>query len=111
MVTQARIKSLAARIHGIATAVDPNAGAVRVVVFDGETPEEAMRRHVELRPEHRGRRVIIDRAKYPRNEVHEMSAVFAGATEADYRAFKAEFDRTFGVPSSGRSFLDFYDEA
>ena len=111
MVTRRQITSIASRIEMLATAIDPNAGAVRVVVFDGETSEQAMQRHVELRPEHRGRRVVIDRAQYPRVEIHELSAIFAGATEADFRAFKAAFDRLCRVSSPGRSFLDFYDEA
>lgn len=110
MVTRQQTKNIASRIDALAQALDPHSGAVRVVVFGDETPEFAMRRHVELRPEHAGRRVVIDRERQARRDVHELSAVFAGATEADYRAFKAEFDDMCAGRPGGLSFLDFYDE-
>ena len=110
MVTRQQTKNIASRIEALAGALDPHAGAVRVVVFDGETPECAMRRHVELRPEHAGRRVVIEYVNGPRISVRELSAVVAGATEADYRAFKTQFARAFGARAGGCSFLDFYED-
>lgn len=109
MVTRQQTKNIASRIDALAAAVDPQAGRVKVVVFDGETPEFAMRRHVELRPEHARRRVIIERRRQERTEARELAAVFAGATEADFRAFKDGFDRML-TRAGGISFLDFYDD-
>lgn len=122
MVTRQQAKNIASRIDALAAAIDPHAGAVRVVVFDGETPDLAMRRHVELRPEHAGRKVAIEQEAHERTEARELCAVFAGATPEDYRRFKAFIDRlprTWVMPNAGRfeddrpgnrNFLEFNDE-
>jgi hypothetical protein len=84
MVTKAQIDRLSARIEQMAVANDP---AITVAVFKGETPEFAIQRHKELRPDHCGRRLSLSWRTEPRDEVGEMFAVctlaeIAAAVEA-----------------------------
>ena len=88
MVTKAAMDKLAARIEALASMIDPGAGAITVAVFDGETTEFALGRHCELRPEHRGRRVQYEWRTNKRDELHELAAVWAGATVADFEEFR-----------------------
>ena len=88
MVTKAAMDKLASRIEALASIIDPTAGAVVVAVFAGETPEFGLKRHCELRPEHRGRRVQYERRSNKRDELHELAAVWAGATVADFEEFR-----------------------
>lgn len=88
MVTRSQIDRLGKRLDALSSIVDPQAGHVIVAVFVGETAELAAQRHVELRPEHRGRLVRFDRRPNERSELHELSAAWAGATAADFATFK-----------------------
>ena len=92
MVTKAAIDKLTSRIEALASLIDPIAGAVLVAVFEGETPEFALERHCELRPEHRGRRVQYDRRPNRREELHELAAVWAGPTLADFEEFRRSIE-------------------
>lgn len=49
--------------------------AVRVIVFRGELPQVAIARHMELRPEHRGRPINLEYRNDARDHVHELFAV------------------------------------
>jgi hypothetical protein len=87
MVTTAQIDKLGRRIDQLAAAIDPAEEAVKVVVFRGESPDFALARHRELRPEHAGRLVRLEYRGVERNDVHELAAVFIGATSEDTAAF------------------------
>jgi hypothetical protein len=89
MVTTAQIDRLGKRIDQLAAAIDPPEGAVKVVVFRGESPEFALARHRELRPEHAGRLVKLEHRNEERDHVRELCAVHLGATKADEAAFQA----------------------
>ena len=105
MVTRAAIDRLGARIEALAAVIDPGAGTIAVAVFAGETPEFALQRHCELRPEHAGRRARFDRRARERDEMHELCATWAGATEADFQDFRrlvAEISTSDG----GRQFVE-----
>jgi hypothetical protein len=88
MTTRAQLDRLGRRIDQLAVAIDPIEEAVTVVVFRGETPDVALARHRELRPEHAGRLVRIEhRIDVERGEAEELCAVFVGATSQDAAAF------------------------
>ena len=76
MVTKAQIDKLEARIEQMAVANNP---AISVAVFKGETPEFAMQRHCELRPEHKGRRMQLKARPEPRHHVAELLAAHSQA--------------------------------
>ncbi len=108
MVTRVQLDRISSRIEELASLINPNAGAVTVAVFAGEAAEFALQRHCELRPEHRGRPVRYDFRSNKRNELHELSAVWAGATENDFQ----ELWRMVGqmgddARESGRDFVLF----
>lgn len=88
MVTAAQIDRLGRRIAQLGAAIDPGEEAVKVVVFRGESPDFALARHRELRPEHAGRLVRIEHRNVERGEAEELCAVFLGATSEDKAAFK-----------------------
>ncbi|MGE0850992.1 MAG: hypothetical protein AB7O44_15420 [Hyphomicrobiaceae bacterium] len=107
MATRAQIGRLSSRIQLLAEVIDPNAGLITVAVFRGETPEHAMARRRELRPEHAGRRVRFDFRSNARDDINEWSAVWLGATEVDLDALRSFMaGSVIGV----RSFLGFHDD-
>jgi ATP phosphoribosyltransferase regulatory subunit HisZ len=89
MATRAQLEKLDARIDALAAAITPDSEAVTVVVFDGETPAEAARRHRDLRPDHAGRLVRFEHRRAPRTKVEEMFAVH---TPAEIRAVIERID-------------------
>ena len=93
MVTRVQLDRIGSRIEQLANLINPNAGAITVAVFAGETPEFALQRHCELRPEHGGRRVKFDHRTNKRDEIHELSAIWAGATEHDFQEFRREIEQ------------------
>jgi hypothetical protein len=92
MVTRAQALRIEARVEELAAGLGTD---VTVVVFRGETPEFAMARHRELRPDHAGQRVRLEWRNEERNDIREM---FAVCSEAEVRAFFDELaakDRDF----------------
>ena len=89
----------------LAGAFDPNP-TVTVAVFDHETEEFAARRHVQLRPEHRGMMVRFDHRREERGMLAEAFAVRAGATEEDAITLRQRQRPLHG----SRSFLDFNED-
>ena len=97
MVTRVQLDKIGSRIEQLASIINPGAGAITVAVFAGETPEFALQRHCELRPEHGGgRRVKFDHRSTKREELHELAAVWAGATEHDFQEFRREVEQIWG---------------
>ena len=102
----AQLDKLAGRIEGLAALFDPNQ-PVCVAVFSGESEAFAMQRHRELRPEHAGRCVRFNYRRNERSEVHELTAVWAGATEEDF----ADFQKLLGeISGASRSLFGFDTE-
>ena len=73
MASQVAIKKLAFRIEELAGAFDPRQ-VISVAVFDHETEEFAARRHVSLRPEHRGMLVRFDHRREERTGMKPPSS-------------------------------------
>jgi hypothetical protein len=74
MVTKLQLDRLEQRMEQIAEVLEPERAAVRCVVFKGETLQFAMARHLELRPEHRGRRIRLEYRNDARDHLSEMLA-------------------------------------
>src|SRR5262245_48368337 len=84
MVSRSQVAALSARIEEIAAVfenvTDPS---VTVAVFKGEDPETAARRHLQLRPDHKGRRMKFEQRTEPRDKVLELAAVHSLAELED----------------------------
>lgn len=72
MVTRAQVIKLEARIQALAEAQNP---PITVAVFRGETSREAIARHLQLRPDHRGRPCKMEMRDHERTRAHELCAV------------------------------------
>jgi len=107
MVTRSQLLKLTAQVEDLAGAFDPNP-TVTVAVFNLETEDFAARRHVSLRPEHRGMLVRFDHRREGRGMMAEAFAVWAGATEENAITLRRWMEQR---PLHGsRSFLDFHDD-
>ena len=107
MVTRAQFLKLSTRVEDLAGAFDPHP-IITVVEFDHETEDFAAKRHVQLRPEHRGMLVRYDHRREGRGMMAELFAVWAGATEEDGITLRQWRQQR---PLHGsRSFLDFHDD-
>jgi hypothetical protein len=80
MASRPRAKKVSAQIEALAMALGAESAAVNVVVFQGETPQEAMAKHVALRPSHKGRQVWFEhRPTRERTDFESLLAVHSHA--------------------------------
>lgn len=108
MVTGVQLDKIGSRIEQLASIINPGAGAITVAVFAGETPEFALQRHCELRREHGGRPARYDFRSNKRWDLHELSAIWAGATENDFHELRREMDKMWDeTREAGRNFVSF----
>ena len=75
MVTATQVSRLNAKLDALVAAIDTDSRTITVVVFRGDTPDFALERHRELRPDHAVRSVRFEHRNEPRTEVVEMFAV------------------------------------
>jgi hypothetical protein len=83
MPTQSTIRRLTQRIDAIVEQRSPAASLPRLVVFLGETVQEALLRHLTIRPEHRELQLQVQHWYVPRTEACELFAVH---TSSEIRA-------------------------
>jgi hypothetical protein len=74
MVTATQLSRLDAKLDALVAAIDTDNQPITVVVFSGETPDFALQRHREMRPDHAGRLVRFEHRNVPRTEVAKMLA-------------------------------------
>ena len=66
MVTAGQLWRLDAKLDALVPAIDTDSQVITVVVFSGETPDFALQRHRELRPDQAGRPVRFEHRNEPR---------------------------------------------
>jgi hypothetical protein len=84
MVTRTQFLKLGDKIDELAAVLDPDDSIVRVVVFEGESPDFALAWHRRHRPEHAGRHVQLEYRNEGRHLTSDLAAVhLATAAERD----------------------------
>jgi hypothetical protein len=82
---------VSAQIEALALALGADMAPVNVVVFEGETPEEAMAKHVQLRPAHKGRQARFEHR--PTRERTPFESLLAVHSQAEINRWVEEIWR------------------